>query len=244
VTLATSTSELFSSLSGYLWPLIVGLLLWKLYPVIRDVLRSRSYTINVGGFSITVQEASENLHELIADLQDKVVPLAEPPVAEPRHVSGAPRTGGSLPEPTASDPFEKIFGRRRGSMRPSGGRVLWVDDKPENNAYEIQTLKTEEVPVVTALTTAEGLRLFGEGGYVAVITDFGRVEDGKYQPAAGRNLVQAVRGLDHAIPIFVFTTSKLAEEHRTELIDAGASAVTASTVELLAELGAVGARPT
>jgi CheY-like chemotaxis protein len=242
VTLATSTSELFSSLSGYLWPLIVGLLLWKLYPVIREVLRSRSYTINVAGFSVTVQEASENLHQQIADLQDKVARLAESPVTQPRRVAAVPQTGGSLSGLTAHERFNEIFGPGRGRRRPSGGRVLWVDDKPENNAYEIETLKTEEVAVVTALTTAEGLRLFGEGGYLAVITDFGRVEDGKYQPEAGRNLVQAVRKLDDAIPIFVFTTNKLAEEHRVELMDVGASAVTASTVELLADLGAVGAR--
>jgi CheY-like chemotaxis protein len=223
--IATSSPELLTSISHYLWPLLAAAVLWKLMPVIREVLRTRTYKISVGGLSVDVQTASEGLQKQITDLQNQVAQLKEsgpvPPVGTTERATGSDRARVS-PSP------------------PPGARILWVDDNPENNVYEIQSLETKRISVTTATSTAEALKQLHAGHYFAVITDLGRVEDGSFNPDAGLELVKVIRRTDTNIAIYVFTTATAVAQRADELQAAGANAVTSSSVRLLEVLHVIG----
>jgi CheY-like chemotaxis protein len=73
--------------------------------------------------------------------------------------------------------------------------VLWVDDRPDNNALFIDQLMTAGVRVDTARTTAEGLAFASGRDYGAVISDMGRREDGSYRTTAGLEQQPAIYAL-------------------------------------------------
>jgi CheY-like chemotaxis protein len=233
VVVGTSTSELLTSISHYLWPVVAAAVLWKLMPVIREVLRTRSYKINVGGLSVDVQTASEGLQKQIADLQNQVARLAESSGASTGAAAGqlGPAIAGEQASTVSPQPAPRP---------PSGASVLWVDDKPENIAYEMQVLQNNGINVVTATTTPGALTRFYAGHFFSAITDMGRVEDGSYNPQAGLEFVKAVRAADSDIGLYVFTSDDLAIQYQDELLRAGANTVTSSTVQLLAALGVIG----
>jgi CheY-like chemotaxis protein len=221
-TLASSTSELLTSISHYLWPVLVALLLVALLPAIREVLKTRAYKVTVGSVSVDVQTASDGLQKQITDLQNQVAQLKERPST----------IGGATTPPPGAIQFD---------LQDSNGGLLWVDDNPENNIFEIQSLEEKDIPVRTATDTTEAMKALSRRGYNAVITDLGRVENGTFNAEAGLELVRSIREKDGQIPLYVFTTDGAANSHRTELTEAGATAVTASSVQLLAMLGVIGA---
>lgn len=55
-----------------------------------------------------------------------------------------------------------------------GGRILWVDDNPDRNAREIETLDKLEVEVVTATSTDAALRRLSAERFDAVLSDIKR----------------------------------------------------------------------
>ena len=75
------------------------------------------------------------------------------------------------------------------------GRVLWVDDHPTNNAYEIAALKARGVEVDVATSTSQALQiLVNEPGYDALVADLRRTEEGADNPTAGLTLLRESRG--------------------------------------------------
>nr|BFE82417.1 hypothetical protein GCM10020093_050180 [Planobispora longispora] len=157
-------AELINAIAALAWPLIVGIVVWRLFPVIKEIARSRGFTVNIGGAELTVQEISEKLLESTAVIQGR---LASAPPEEPE----------ALP-----DRYLR--------------RVLWVDDVPANNAYEVAQLEALGVEVIRALSTGEGMAAL-RGATVpfdAVISDMSREEDGFYNRDAGLDLAREMRG--------------------------------------------------
>lgn len=148
-------SQLLQALTGLLWPIIVGLLAWRLLPVIRQLISSRGFTVKVGGVEVSVQDLADKLVKSTAELQAKGVETSLPNVTS--RVSGEGLSGGG---------FEA-----RGVIK----KILWVDDNPGNNAYESAQLQSLGVSVETALSTEEALGLLTkrEVSYDAVISDMG-----------------------------------------------------------------------
>ena len=93
--------------------------------------------------------------------------------------------------------------------------VLWVDDRPENNALFIDQLMTAGVRVDTARTTAEGLALASRRDYGAVISDMGRWEDGSYRTTAGLDLARRSARRQLHTPA-LFTSGRATREHGDE----------------------------
>ncbi|MGE3618503.1 MAG: BTAD domain-containing putative transcriptional regulator, partial [Gemmatimonadales bacterium] len=118
--------------------------------------------------------------------------------------------------------------RMAANRNPAGnppGRVLWVDDNPENNNAVISALRTRGVTVATAITTAEALELAGTDRFDAVITDIGRYEESEYVPKAGMDLLRRLRDLQPGVPALVCTSSRSADAHRAEALSLGAREV-------------------
>lgn len=122
-------------------------------------------------------------------------------------------------------------GRRliKGEPADAIGRVLWVDDHPENNADERRFLERRKVAVYQVMTSEDALELLAMYKYNAVISDMNR-ED---QPLAGLYLVKAMRRRKDRTPFFLYTVVPSAAQ-RALVIEAGGQGTTVTSNELYA----------
>ncbi|MEZ5935727.1 MAG: TIR domain-containing protein [Alphaproteobacteria bacterium] len=107
-------------------------------------------------------------------------------------------------------------------------KILWVDDRPENNVYERQALESMGFEFTLALSTTEALQLLSTRRFAAIISDMGRKEG----PREGYALLDAVRQNDKATPFFIYAGSR-APEHRKEADMHGAQGTTNMATELI-----------
>ncbi len=107
-------------------------------------------------------------------------------------------------------------------------RVLWVDDRPNNNTYERQVFESLGLTFDLALSTDEALERLSRSRYGAVISDMGRREG----PREGYRLLDAVRASDTTTPFFIYAGSN-APEHKREAAEHGAQGSTNRASELV-----------
>jgi CheY-like chemotaxis protein len=100
-------------------------------------------------------------------------------------------------------------------------RILWVDDRPDNNVHERQVFESLGLTFDLALTTDEGLERLRNSRYGAIISDMGRREG----PREGYRLLDAVRAYDTVTPFFIYAGSN-APEHKREAASHGAQGST------------------
>lgn len=81
------------------------------------------------------------------------------------------------------------------------GRILWVDDHPQNNEAERQYLQQHNLAVYLTSTTEEALMLTSMYQYDVIITDMGRQQD----PLAGLKLTKTLRQTGNNTPIYIYT---------------------------------------
>lgn len=203
--------QLLQGVAGLAWPLITGVVLWKLFPLVREITSSRAFTIKVGSMELSVQEATEQLRANIEDLQKKVEELR----AQPREGLVASESP-TLPAPSAPR------------------RIVWVDDSPANNALEIARLHDEGVEVIPVTSTQEALRvLLAERMPVrAVISDMARRESGQLNWRAGIELIQQLRQAGLSVPVFVYGSERALVSTRDEVRTVGGNGATTSSIEL------------
>lgn len=93
-------------------------------------------------------------------------------------------------------------------------RVLWVDDKPENNAHERMAFEVLGLTVSLARSTEETLVLLKHNKYEAIISDMGRNEgtNGQYVETAGNILLQQLRKQGDHTPFFIYAGTNPSEE--------------------------------
>ncbi|SEC69863.1 CheY chemotaxis protein or a CheY-like REC (receiver) domain [Streptomyces misionensis] len=201
-------TELIKALTGLAWPLMAGLVLWRLFPLIKEIARSRGFTIKVGEAQLSVQEYSESLIRTTADIQGRLAAV------------GAPAAAHTLDS------------------------VLWVDDRPENNATEVAQLRELGVEVTSVKSTDEGLRALARARrpFGAVVSDLSRRERGRTHRAAGLELIRELRAQGDTVPVFVYATPR-ALAQRAEITGAGGDGVARSSTELFELLRGVGEFP-
>lgn len=117
-------------------------------------------------------------------------------------------------------------------------RVLWVDDRPENNAFLIKSLEDRDAEVVQAPSTDQALAELASNshGFDVVISDMGRKESGGYRPIAGVDLVRRMRDANLTVPVVIYASPRAVARGGEEALEAGAVAATASPTELLTML--------
>jgi CheY-like chemotaxis protein len=208
-------AALLEALGKLVWPILVAVILWKLYPSIRDIIESRGFTIKVGEMEVTVQEASDQLRTQLEDLQEKVSALR-------LQVEG----GAEKLTLTAAFPGEPKAQPIR--------HVLWVDDNLENNAFEIAKLRDDGLRIIQAISTDEaiGKLTSGRSPVDAVVSDMARREGGQQQSEAGLDLIRRARGAGLQLPVFVYTSPRAVTRYRQEILEAGGNGATASPIEL------------
>jgi CheY-like chemotaxis protein len=129
------------------------------------------------------------------------------------------------PDPlTVSPAVENLSGQ---APARSLQNVLWVDDHPENNTYELDSLQ-ESFTVITARSNAEAQKVLANVQIDAVISDIGRDDDSIGGDPGGVQLMEILRASFGAEgpPILYYTSEKSVRRYGSELEAEGAVVVT------------------
>ena len=116
---------------------------------------------------------------------------------------------------------------KREKIRSSKNRILWVDDRPENNIYERKAFEAQGIEFSQALNTEEAIELIENNEYVAIISDMGRKEG----PQEGYRLLEQVRDSGNDVPFFIYAGSR-SPEHKKMAKERGAQGTTNRADEL------------
>jgi CheY-like chemotaxis protein len=216
-----TAARIIEAVGSLLWPLLVAVIVFRLAPHVPGVLadlrramRTRAFTVKVGGAELSVEEATEQLRRQVADVQAHMAVQ----LAERGRIGEAPAAAGPVAD----------------QGRPT---VLWVDDRPQDSALELAKLRDDGVEVLQARSTAEAMDVLAlRRGVHAIVTDLGRDEGGEYRSHAGLALLRQIREAELEQPVIVYTSVGGVERDRQDALEAGAAVVTASPTELLAAL--------
>ena len=229
-----TAARVIDAIGNLLWPLLAAVLLIRVIPHVpgvvsdlRRAMRTRAFTVKIGGAELTVEEATEQLRRQVTDLQTHMASqLAElgdagTPAPAGIEVEAAPVTDQGRPT------------------------VLWVDDDPDANTLELAKLRDDGVEVLLARSTAEAMDVLSlRRGVRAIVTDLGRSEDGEFRSHAGLALLRQLHEAEQDQPVLVYTSSRRVELDRQDALDAGAAVVTSSPIELFAAVRRLLATPT
>ncbi len=106
-------------------------------------------------------------------------------------------------------------------------RILWVDDRPENNTYERQAFEAVGLAFTLALSTEEAFQQLAQRQYAAIISDMDRREG----PREGYVLLDRLRREGDRTPLFFYASSN-SLEHRRETREHGGQGCTNNPQEL------------
>lgn len=106
-------------------------------------------------------------------------------------------------------------------------RILWVDDRPENNVYERQAFEAQGIDFSIALSTDEALQLLKSNKFAAIISDMGRKEG----PQEGYVLLEKLRETGDETPFMIYASSDR-PEHKKAARERGAIGSTNRADEL------------
>jgi CheY-like chemotaxis protein len=107
--------------------------------------------------------------------------------------------------------------------------ILWVDDRPEQNALERQALATLGVKFSLARSTRDAEEILRSGQFDAIISDLGRPEGRR----AGFELLDSLRASGRRTPFFIYTNST-DRENLDQARKLGADGLTSNPDELVA----------
>lgn len=146
-------------------------------------------------------------------------------------LASAAVAGALLMRPMAGAPASAERPLARGEPADAVGRVLWVDDHPENNAEERRFLEERKVAVYQVTTSEDALALLAMYQYDAVISDMNR--NGK--PLAGLELVREMRRRQDRTPFFLYTFVP-SEAQQVLVAEAGGQGAAVAPDELYAAI--------
>lgn len=124
--------------------------------------------------------------------------------------------------------FDSII--RGTEFKKSSGKkeILRVDDRPENNVYERNTLEQYGLTFTLALSTLQALHCMEHNKFALIISDMGRKEGNR----EGYVLLDAIRKTNKEIPFIIYADSRK-QEHVNETLKRGGQGCTNSPAELI-----------
>lgn len=112
------------------------------------------------------------------------------------------------------------------------GRLLWVDDHPQNNIYEERFFEEHRIAVHPVTGSSDALKLLAMYDYKVVISDMGRGED----RLAGIHLVEQMRAKGDDTPVIIYTVrpdgAAAQQAQRNLVAEAGAQGVAVTPEEV------------
>lgn len=194
-------------------------------------------------------------YKLNVELRSEAPPVAAEtaaadPAPEPPASHAAPRpwtmlaggaaallaiVGGAIVLGQPTDPAAVPFRKEApltGDAPDAVGRLLWVDDHPENNIYEKRYFENHRIAVHNVVGSADALRLLAMYDYHVVISDMGRGED----RLAGLKLAHQMRAQGDRTPLLIYTVrpdgAEAQRAQREMVADAGAQGVVLTPEEV------------
>lgn len=142
---------------------------------------------------------------------------------------GARQLAGAGPG-VAADPREvaDALPSVRAQRRMEGSRVLWVDDRPDNNRYERQALEALGLRIDLSTSTDDALEEVRSKEYDLIISDMSRPPDDR----AGYTLLKKLRDAGYSTPFIIYAGSR-DPKHVQEARQRGALGTTNRPQELL-----------
>lgn len=111
------------------------------------------------------------------------------------------------------------------------GSILWVNDRPENHRYEIGRLAEDGYEVTQAESTSKAKAHLIDGlKPMLIISNMGRVEDKKFNPVAGLDLLKEVK---EPHKVYIYTNNVTVAKYREEVQPLGGKGITDSRLLLL-----------
>ena len=195
------------------WPALLAFVLVKYAAAFKDFFASLGeFTFKGGGFEATAKKKQEATAALVAAAIGRPDP------------EGGPRSA-ALEAREAATAVDQVD--RRTLRKASAAWALWVDDRPDNNIYERQSLEALGVRFVLAHSTEEALDKMATQRFDVVISDMGRPPD----PQAGYTLLDRLRASGNRTPFIIYAGSNAAE-HKAEAMRRGAMGSTNRASEL------------
>jgi CheY-like chemotaxis protein len=219
--LAETIVAIMGAIGALVLPVLAIVVVIKVWPVLRDLFETRKFTLKIGGFELSAQEATDQIRKQIEELQGQIDLL-----------KSSASANGALPESATAKAVEHAPGETR-EIAGRAKKILWVDDKPSNNAFLIADFQDRGIVVDQALSTNEAMQRLASrsGDYRVIISDLGRTEANKYIVDAGKRLAKEVRALGLSTPLAIFSSAPGADD-RHVLIQAGASEVANNSTRL------------
>lgn len=106
-------------------------------------------------------------------------------------------------------------------------KILWVDDRPENNIHERKAFESQGIEFSLALSTNEAIEILNNNKFAAIISDMGRKEGTQ----EGYVLLERIRKSGINTPFFIYAGSN-APEHKMMALERGAQGSTNRAQEL------------
>lgn len=183
-----SIGEIADLVGAVAWPLVAVVVALLFRAPLRALLRRDQVEIKApGGFSVSAKGQQAAASALVQ--------------------ASASKDGTTL---TRDDAETGVEGAALGVEvlgRPP--QVLWVDDRPSNNRYEVEVLTSLGMHVSLSTSTEDALhKLEANGPFDVVISDMGRPPD----PQAGYTLLSALRGRGDTTPFVIYASSGSAED--------------------------------
>jgi CheY-like chemotaxis protein len=206
----TSLIDALGRLLGVLvWPIFLCVVLVKFGPALKEFSSSLGeFSFKGGGFEATAkrQQAAATVALVAATV------ARSDSTATPESAAAEAKRAADVVKKTVD---AKVI-RRAHEMK-----VLWVDDKPNNNILERRSLEALGISFVTATSTEEALDLIDKYSFDAIISDMNRPSDTK----AGYTLLDKIRSLGNRTPFIIYAGSN-ANSQKVEARNRGALGLT------------------
>jgi CheY-like chemotaxis protein len=197
------------------WPAIIGFIVVRFGSDFREFFSSLSeFTLKGAGFEAS---AKRKQAEAVAALAAAAASRPEQG-ATPQMVSEQAKAAAEIVAQTVTPRLIRRAGR---------STVLWVDDRPNNNVHERQSLEALGVSFVISTSTDDALEKLKRQSFDAIISDMSRPPDAQ----AGYTLLEKLRAAGDRTPFIIYAGSR-SPEHQAEARRRGALGCTNRANEL------------
>ncbi len=192
------------------WPLVVFFLLFYLRTSIRTLIESISeLSVKAGGVEASLKKqievaASLGAAEAVALIADEAENGKKPSSGDPQ---GIANLVGQIITPQTS-------------RKLSNSKVLWVDDRPDNNTYQKAALGALGIQFTDSLSTDDATKKLKEIPFDAIISDMSRPPDSQ----AGYTLLEKIKQMNISTPFIIYARGGNKPENQAEAQRRGAFA--------------------
>lgn len=208
--LITAISGLLGSI---LWPALLVFLAIRFGPgIMQKLAESESFTIKAAGMEASFERQIRVATALGA--------------AEAKNANADP--GASADSGRIASTVANAVSDAETQEHLQKSFVLWVDDSPSNNRYEVQALEALGIRIELSESTEDALERVQQRHFDLIISDMGRPGD----PRAGYTLLEMLRASGSLTPFLIYSGSRR-PEHVQEARKRGALGCTNSPQELV-----------